>query len=126
MSVPGPVLDQRTTAPNIVRFGTPFTSFTTPLAINSASAGDNTIVAGSAGKSIYVYRMLLVVGGETAITIKNGAGTSLTGAMSFNTGGILTLDMSGDAWFTATSGNAFIINSTNAVQLSGVVYYVQI
>ena len=117
--------DPRTGAPNIVRFGTPFNSFTTAVVINAAGAGDNTIISAVAGKSIYVYRAILTTGGATNITIKDGASTALSGAMPFNQGGIIILDMSGDAWFTTTAGNAFIINSSNAVQLSGTIYYFQ-
>lgn len=125
MSVPGPTLDSRTLAPTIVRFGTPYNSFTTPLVINFAASGDNTVVAAVASQVIRVYRIFFVVSGATNITIKDGASTSLTGAMTFNTGGAWVLDMSGDAWFTTASGNSFIINSSNAVQVSGAVYYAQ-
>ena len=125
MSVPGPTLDARTLAPTIVRFGTPYTGFTIAASVNASSSGDNTIIAGSTGLITRVYRIFLVIGGSTALTFKDGASNSYTGAMTFASGGSLVLDFQAEPWFIGTAGNGFVINSSNAVQISGTVYYVQ-
>jgi hypothetical protein len=116
--------DPRTSAPTITRPGTPFNPFLTAAAVSHSASGDNTVVAAVAGKTTRVYRLFLVVAGTTVITIKDGAGTALTGVMTFAAGGSLILDFQAEPWFSCTAGNAFIINSSNAVQISGTVYYV--
>ena len=98
----------------------------TDAVINSTSTGDITIVAASAGKEIHVYRLVLVVGAATNLTFKDGASTNLTGAMNMLANGSITLDYDGGskAWFTTTSGNAFVINQSGTAQVSGKVSYV--
>ena len=95
------------------------------VAINQSASGDTTLVAAVASQSTKLYAMILVCTGATAITIKDGASTSLTGAMSFGANGGFTLDMMGEPWFSGTANTAFIINSSNAVQVSGVALYIQ-
>ena len=92
--------------------------------INFAASGNNTVVAAVAGKGIYVYRMYFTVAGATNITIYNGT-TPLTGAIPLATNGSYVLDFSGIPWYTVTAGNAFIINSSAAVQVSGAADYIQ-
>lgn len=118
--------DQRTLAPNIVRFGTPFNSFTTTIPITFSSSGDNIIVPAVAGQRIFLYRMLWVATSATNITFKDGASTSLSGAMAFGANGSTTLDFQGEAWYATSAGNALILNSSNAVQVSGTAWYVQV
>lgn len=95
----------------------------TEAIINFAASGDNTIVAGTASQTVRVYRIFFVVAAATNILIKDGAGTNLTGAMSFSQNGSFTLDLTSNPWFVTSGGNAFIINSSNAVQISGRAYY---
>ena len=106
-------------------YATPTTSTFTQVAISFAASGDNTVVAAVSAKTTRVYQMTFVCSGATAITIKNGAGASLTGAMAFNAGGSLTLDFVPNPRFITSSNTAFIINSSNAVQVSGWLDYTQ-
>ena len=92
--------------------------------ISFSSSGDNTVVTGVAGKIITVVRLYLVVGGATAITFKDGPNTLLSGAMSLTANGSIVFDSYQNLPWFATSGN-FVINNSNAVQVSGEVYYVQ-
>lgn len=92
--------------------------------ISFATSGDNNIVAGVTAKVIKAYRLYIVVGGATNITIKDGS-TALTGAMPFASNGSLVLDFSGIPWYTTSAGNALVINSSAAVQVSGRVEYTQ-
>lgn len=97
----------------------------TPLtgtAITFAASGDNTVIAAVASQTTKVFSIFFTVAGATTITIKNGAGASLTGAMTLSTGGSFTLDMNTMPWFTTSVNTAFIINSSAAVQVSGRVY----
>lgn len=90
-------------------------------AISAASSGDNTLVAAVAGKSIRVYRIVFTLAAGS-VAFKDGASTSLTGAMTA-TAGVLE-DPIGNPLFITTAGNAFIANLSGANQLSGVIYYV--
>lgn len=109
-----------------VRSALQTTSAMTQAAITFAASGDNTVVsAGAGGVTTRVHRMFIVVAAATAITIKNGAGTSLTGAMSLSAGGSIVLEFSQEPWFKTSAATAFIINSSNAVQVSGMVDYMK-
>jgi len=96
----------------------------TNLPITISTSGDTTLVAGVAGKTIKAYRLVLVFGGTTAITIKDGS-TALTGAMPFNAGGSLVLDVGSSPWWTTSSGNGLVLNSSAAVSVAGFLQYVQ-
>jgi hypothetical protein len=98
---------------------------TTPAAITFASSGNNTVIAAIGGKVIRVFRMALVVAGATNITFEDSTPTLFTGAMPFQANGSLVLDFTDEPWFTTAVGAAFVINSSNAVQVSGVVYFTQ-
>lgn len=111
---------------NPVRNALPSTAVLTAVAISSASTGDITIVAGVAGKVIRVWKIFFNIGAASNLTFKDGASTSLSGAMNFPANGGLVLDHDSEAWFTATSGNAFIINQSGTAQISGACYYTQV
>jgi hypothetical protein len=63
------------------------------------------------------------VGGATNITYKSGS-TALTGAVIFSaSGSSQTLQIQDEPYFVATHGSNFVMNNSNAVQVSGAVYY---
>lgn len=95
----------------------------TPVAVNFNSSGDNTVVAaGTGAQTVKVYQLVLVVGAATNLTFKSGAGTSLSGAMPMTASGSITLDFNGEPWYATGAAAAFVINSSNAVQVSGTAY----
>jgi hypothetical protein len=99
---------------------------TTPLtnaAISFSSSGDNTVVSGTGGQTIRVHRMVFVVTSAVNVTVKDGASTSLTGAMPMTAYGGVALDLSDTPWFVTASGNALVINLSAAVQVSGFIQY---
>lgn len=106
-----------------VKFATPTTATLTSAAISTSSSGDNTIVSGTGGQTIRVYRIVFVVSAAVNVTIKDGAGTSLSGAMAFLPNGGLVLDFTSEPWYVTSTSNAFIINLSSAVQISGTVWY---
>lgn len=91
---------------------------------NGAASGDVTIIAGIAHKIIRVYRLAIVIAAATNVIFKEGA-TALSGPMDFSTIGSITLDQSGLPWYICESGNSFVINSSNAVQIGGTIWYTQ-
>ena len=42
-----------------------------------------------------------------------------------NANGSITLDFESEPWFTTASGKGFAMNSSNAVQVSGTIYFTQ-
>jgi hypothetical protein len=101
----------------------PTTARTTQASISAATSGDNTLVAGTAAQTIRVHRIFLVCNAAVNIAFKDGAATALTGTMNMLANGSFTLDMATDPWFVTTAGNAFVLNLSAAVQVSGRVYY---
>jgi hypothetical protein len=96
------------------------------VVVDTASAGDNIIIAGKAGNTIRVFQLFLVVGGDTLLTFKDGvAGTAFDGPLTMLKAGSITLDENDPHWFKTSLGLDFVINLSNPVQLSGRIYYVQ-
>lgn len=91
--------------------------------IDFSGGGDNTTIASSPSKIVKVYRLMLTVAGATLITFKDGA-TALSGAIDLiAVGSSITMTDEGEPHFYTTAGNAFVINSSNAVQVSGSIWY---
>lgn len=101
----------------------PATSNAQSAVISFSGSGDNTVVAGVAGKTIRILKLVFNVAATTNITLKHGA-TAWTGAMPFVANMGFVEDAETDPFITA-SGEAFVINSSVAVQVSGYVKYTQ-
>jgi hypothetical protein len=93
------------------------------LPVNFSSSGDNTVITAISLTRFAIHRIWLVCAAATSLTFKDGASTALSGAASMSANGGLTFDATGEPWFVTSLGNAFIINSSAAVQVSGMVYY---
>lgn len=89
--------------------------------INFSASGDNIIVAADPVNRIVVHRIWLVCAVATNITFKDNLASPSAVPMSANGG--LTFDATGEPWFVTDPNTAFIINSSQAVQVSGCVYY---
>ncbi len=92
--------------------------------INFAASGDTPIIAAIANKRIFIYRLYFILGAATDITFKDGS-TALTGAMPFLANGFMILDPTQVPWHQTSIGAAFNINSSNAVQVSGSIGFIQ-
>lgn len=103
----------------------PTAALSTRVAINAASSGDNTLIAAVVGQTIRVHKLFFVASGAVNIKFKDGASSDLTPATPFYAGGGVVLDFDGDPWFVTTAGNAFVLNLSAAVQISGRIYYSQ-
>lgn len=99
------------------------TSFKT-AAISASSNGDNTIVAASTGNPIKVWKIWFTAAGAVNTTFKDGASTSLSGAVILSgSGSSFTLYYDGSPHWVTSPGNAFIINLSGTVAITGQVYY---
>lgn len=94
--------------------------------INTASTGDQTIIAGSGSQTIRVMRLIMTVSAATNLIFKNGAsGFAWTGAMSMTANGSIVLDYTGEPWYVTSTANGFIINQSGTAQMSGTIWYTQ-
>jgi hypothetical protein len=92
--------------------------------INFSGSGLNGIIPGVSGQIIKLYKLFFVAQAATVITFQDGA-TPLSGPIGFTANGSLTLMFDTKPWFVTSAGNALNLNSTNAVQVGGTVYYTQ-
>jgi hypothetical protein len=102
-------------------------SFGTQAAtVSFSSSGNNTVIAAVSGKAIRVTWLWLCVAGASNITIVEVRPSTNSGAVPMAANGCMTLPsgpLNGFPLAITTPGNAFIINSSQAVQVSGAVYY---
>lgn len=98
----------------------------TSIVVNAVVNGDNTLLAGSTGTTIKVYRMLLDSTGSVTVTVKSGAGTALSGAMPLSTASPLVLNFSPYPWFASTnSTDALVLNLSTTASVGGTIGVVQ-
>lgn len=112
-----------TNAPGSITIGAQGMPPTTQVEINQATSGDTTIVTASVGKVVSIYRCSLTIGGATTMTWKTAA-TNLR--YDFAGPGAIVLDGTNTPWFATNTSAAFVLNSSNAVQISGEIDYTQI
>lgn len=106
--MPNPVLQEETQA-------------TTGAVINTASSGDQTIVAAVPGKQIVVTNYVLVNTTAQSLTWKSGS-TALSGPMAL--GALATLVVDNDApVLVCNVGEALVLNLGAATQVSGHLTY---
>jgi hypothetical protein len=101
----------------------PGTSNAQTAIISFATAADQTVIAGAAGKTIRILKLAFVSAGTTNITLKHGT-TAWSGVMPF----VANMGFVEDAEtnpFITLAGEAFVITSSAAVQVSGYVKYTQ-
>lgn len=89
--------------------------------INNSAGGDIVLVPALAGHTVTLVELVLVIGGTTNLTFKDGQ-TSLSGPMPFTANMSIVLDLG--PWYSTTAGNALNLNSSSAAQISGTVFYV--
>jgi len=92
--------------------------------INIATAATHSIISGVAGKKIRIVSLFFTVAGEVNITLFDG-GTAISGPMDFGgasepRGIVIPFPYSP---LELSAGNAFKINLSLAVQVSGMVCY---
>ena len=96
--------------------------------VNTASSGNNTIVAAqAAGVKIRVVGFLLVAAGAVTANWQSGAGgTTLSGAMSLATGAPNAPGFCPTGWFETAAATLLNLNLGGAVQVSGFVAWVAV
>ena len=91
--------------------------------ISFSAAGDNIVVAGVAGMYVKVLQFFLVLDGTSILTFKSNA-SLISGPMSMLANGSIVLDYIQLPLQTVSPGDNFVINSSNAVNVGGVIWYI--
>lgn len=94
------------------------------IAVSFSGSGDTTIVTGLSGKEIKVLQWELVIAAATNIILKSGT-TVIGGQMNFSANAGYVKDYL-QLPLTCNPGDSFIINSSNAVQIGGTLWFAQI
>src|SRR5439155_24458160 len=85
-------------------------------AIDVTTSGDNTIVAADASNKIKVLQYVIVADAAVTARWKSGAGTNLSGAMSFAANGGAASSAGAGIWIMETAVNqALVLNLGSAV-----------
>lgn len=93
--------------------------------IDTAGAGDNTLVAAVPKNKIKVVSFFIVAAGAVTVRFKSSGGGNLSGAMPFAANGGLAIP-AGDMWshlFETLVGEGLVMNLGGAVQVSGALAY---
>lgn len=99
-----------------------------PLNFQPLAAADNTLIAGVPLKTIKVYRMLVTFGAGSNVEFFSGPSAglnNLSGIINMFAGGSIMLQPSGIPWFVTAVGDGFVMNSSGAVNMGGLIGYVQ-
>lgn len=95
-------------------------------AINVASSGDNTVVAAVAGKKISVLQVWMMAGAAVTARFESGAGgTALTGQAEIAANGGFIMPFSNIGWFETASGSLLNLELSGAVNVDGVLAYIE-
>ncbi len=95
----------------------------TQAPIDFSGSGDNTVISGLLGQVIRVLQFFFVIGAATNLTYKSGA-NALSGPLDFSSAGAQVQDFI-QLPLTCNSGESFVINSSNAVQVGGTIWYIR-
>ena len=105
----------------------PLANYVSRVPINISTNGTNHIVAGSAGNKVKVIQMLLMSAADVNLTFKDTAGNSLSGPLPMGVkGNGFCLYEGMVSWFETATGAGLDIALDGAVQVSGVLVYLQV
>ena len=96
------------------------------VAISADAEGANTLVDGVAGARIRVVSLVLVASGgtNTAQLVSEDSGVALTGEMDLANNGQFILPYQPAGWCEAGTGEALILNLSDAALVGGMLGYV--
>ena len=94
----------------------------TELSISAASSGDNTLIPAVSNHVLEIFKIWFVVASDVTIVFKHGS-TAYDGPVTMKAGGSFVLDEGEHPWFGTAVNEAFILNLSGAVQVSGRIYY---
>lgn len=91
--------------------------------LNFNGNGDNNAIAAVTGQTIKVWKIAFTTAGAVNVTFKDGT-TALSGAFVFTANGSnMILYYDGSPHFVTSPGNAFVMNLSAGVAITGEVWY---
>lgn len=93
-------------------------------AVNISASGDNTVQAIPAGKVFKIYGMFLQGGGAVDLIIKSGS-TAITGAITFDMGGEISIFDEKPILCGVALGEDIVFNLSGAVDMDGWLQYTE-
>lgn len=94
-----------------------------PINLQPATIGDNTILTGAVIGETYVHGLMIIADGAATVTLKFGSRTlgifKLAANQTVNMSDIVGMD--GEPILKGYLGEAFVINSSAAVALTGMI-----
>lgn len=113
-------------APLAVNSTLPAATALTQVVINATANGDNTLVAGTASKSVKVYQLAL---GPASVAVngifKSGSGTAISGTMALSTTQTLVLNFSPYPWLRTNATDGLVLNLSTTASVGGFASVVQ-
>jgi hypothetical protein len=102
----------------------PRRSATRSSPVSFSAAGDTVVIASPSIGPINVYGLFLTVNGATLITFKDSSVGALSGPFNLTgNGSSMSFVLQDEPWWQIKPGSNYVINSSNAVQVSGQVWY---
>lgn len=95
------------------------------------ASGVTVLIPAIVGELIKVYKVFIVLGGNSTVEFEDTAGNVLPsasspmGALPMLANGSIVLDFDTKPWFVTALGLGFAINLGSSVQASGILYYTQ-
>jgi len=104
----------------------PSTATLTNIVINATANGDNTLLAGTASKTIKVYQMVLGPASTASNAIfKTGTASAISGTMVLSTTQALVLNFSPYPWLITAASNALVLNLSTTASVGGFASVIQ-
>ena len=98
----------------------------TQIVINATANGDNTIVTGTASKTIKVYQMVLGPASTASNAIfKTGTASAISGTMVLSTSEALVLNFSPYPWLRTNATDSLILNLSTTASVGGFASVIQ-
>lgn len=108
-----------------VQFHYPTTQQLTWASVSASSSGVNSIISSSSGKTIRVFYLLAVAAAPVTVQLQDTTVTTFTGAIQCGFAGGFELPFCGEPFAVSGSGKGMSLNLGSAVQVSGLVAYMQ-
>ncbi len=98
----------------------------THFIVNSSST-PIVVAAAVLTQRVYVYRLILVVGGASVLTLQDTGANAVSGPLSLAVNGSIVLDVpnNNESWWNTNTGFGLQIAFTNAVTIGGDIWFMQ-
>lgn len=95
------------------------------VSINSATSGDNSLVAGTTGQTIRIMGLFIGSTGAQTWKFKSSTATDLMPSFPVAASGNLVLPITGEPYYITTTGETLYISQSTSVQISGRLFYIK-